>query len=175
MKEVVIETIKFIIPSLVVLATAYLVMRSFFDKEQAQSKVNIKLANAKIITPIRLQAYERLVLFLERITPELLIVRVFKPGMTIEHLHKFLLVSIRNEYEHNLSQQVYVSDEVWEAVRTAKESVLRLVNTVASSPRGKTNAQEFSKLVIEAYNSVDNNPTENAISILKKEIAQQIL
>jgi len=174
MKETILELIKYVVPSLVVMATAYLVMKAFMDRELSKSKMELKVNNSKIVTPIRLQAYERLVLFLERISPEILFVRIYKPGMTSEQLHKFLLQSIRNEYEHNLSQQVYVSDDVWEAVKSAKESVLRLINTAASSSRGKSNAQEFSKLVIEAYNAVENNPTENAVELLKAEIAQQL-
>jgi hypothetical protein len=174
MKETWIDLIKYTVPALVVLLTAYTVMKSFMDREVVNAKINLKLQNSKIITPIRLQAYERLVLFLERISPEALFVRVYQAGMSSEQLHKILLKTIRTEFEHNLSQQVYVSDEAWEAVRTAKESILRLVNTAASSERGKSNSQEFSKLVIEAYNSVENNPTENAIEILKNEIQEQL-
>ena len=175
MKDSLLNVLMYTVPSLVVLATAYLILRTFIDREVTKSRMELKLNNAKLITPIRLQAYERLVLFLERITPESLFIRIYKPGMTTELMHKSLLQIIRNEYEHNLSQQVYVSDDAWEAVKSAKESILRLINTAASSSRAKINAQEFSKLVMEAYNSVDGNPTENAIGLIKAEIAEQIM
>lgn len=175
MKDTLLEIIKFTLPSVVVLATAYLILRTFIDREVTKSRMELKLNNAKIVTPIRLQAYERLVLFLERISPETLFVRIFKPGMTTEMLHRALLQIVRTEFEHNLSQQVYISNEAWEAVKAAKESVLRLINTAAASPRAKSSAQEFSKLVIEAYNSVNTNPTENAIDLLKAEIGEQLL
>jgi uncharacterized radical SAM superfamily protein len=149
-------------------------MKNFLEKEIQHSKLNIKIANTKIITPLRLQAYERLVLFLERISPEAIFVRVYRQGMNSEQLHKLLLKTIRTEFEHNLSQQVYVSNEAWEAVKSAKEAVLRLINTAAASPKGKAYVNEFSKIVIEAYNSIDNNPTDAAIELLKNEIQQQI-
>lgn len=174
MKDAWIEIIKFSVPALLVLAAAYIVMKNFMDQQIQNSKINLKLTNAKIITPIRLQAYERLVMFMERITPENLLVRVYQPGMTSQQFHIELLKTIRNEYEHNLSQQVYVSDEAWEAIKNAKESILRLINTIASSEKGKESAQNFSQLALETYNSVDTNPTESAIELLKREINEQI-
>lgn len=175
MKDTWIDLLKYVVPAIVVALTAYIVMKNFLDKEITNSKINLKLGNAKIITPIRLQAYERLVLFLERISPESLFVRTFEAGMTIERLHKSLLKMIRSEFEHNLSQQVYVSQDAWEAIVAAKESVLRLINTAVSSPKVKEGGiQEFSIIVIDAYNSVDNNPTVNAIEILKNEISEQL-
>jgi len=174
MKDTWMEIIKFSVPALLVLAAAYIVMKNFMESQMNNSKANLKIANAKIITPLRLQAYERLVLFMERITPENLLVRVYTPGMTSQQFHIELLKIIRNEFEHNMSQQLYVSDEAWETIKSAKESVLRLINTIASSEKGRESAQEFSRLALEAYNNVDSNPTENAILLLKKEINDQI-
>lgn len=174
MKDTWIDLIKYIVPALIVLLTSYLVMKNFLDKEINSAKLNLKISNAKIITPIRLQAYERLVLFLERISPESLFVRVFEAGMTPEVLHKSLLKTVRTEFEHNISQQVYISEDAWENIIIAKESVLRLINTAASSQKAKISAQEFGKIVIEAYNSVDNNPTQAAIEILKRELSEQL-
>ena len=94
--------------------------------------------------------------------------------MNVQQFHNELLKNIRTEFEHNMSQQVYVSDDAWEAVKNAKESVLRLINTVASSEKGKSSVQDFSKLALEAYNSVEINPTETAIEFLKAEIREQI-
>ncbi len=175
MEETILEIVKYIIPALVVALTAYLMMKSFIDKEISRKKVDLKITNSKLITPVRLQAYERIVLFLERISPETLFVRLYKPGINTEQLHKIILQTVRNEYEHNLSQQVYVSEELWESVKTAKESVLRLINTAASSQKARENAQQFSKMVIEAYNTVDTKPTESAIELAKNEIAEQLL
>ncbi len=174
MKDTLIELVKYVVPALIVLATAYIVMKSFMDREITKARLDYKLNNAKLITPIRLQAYERLVLFLERIAPESLFIRILQPGMTTQQLHKALLTTIRSEFEHNMSQQVYVSDDAWDAVRNAKESVLRLINTAASSERGLKSSQDFTKIVIEAYNTVESSPTQNAIELIKNEISEQL-
>ena len=79
MKDTWIDLVKYVVPALIVLATAYIVMKSFIDREVTKIRLDYKLNNSKLITPIRLQAYERLVLFVERISPETLFLRIFQP------------------------------------------------------------------------------------------------
>lgn len=174
MKDLIFEIIKFTLPSIVVLITAYLILRELLQNQLNKSKLELKINNAKIITPIRLQAYERMILFMERITPDMLFVRIYQAGMTTDNLHRAALQTVRSEYEHNLSQQVYISDDAWQLIVSAKESVLRLINTAASNPALRDNVQEFSSRVIEAYKQVEENPTETAIKFLKNEITTQI-
>ncbi len=166
---------KILLPALAVLAGTYLAIKAFLDRETDKQKLELKLLNHKIITPLRLQAYERLTLFLERIKPESLLPRVYSPQMTVPELHKALLQTIRSEFEHNLSQQIYVSDEAWEMVKIAKESILKLINTAAGSKKATKNTQEYSKTIIEAYASVENSPIDVAIEKLKEEIHTQLL
>ena len=111
------EILKYVLPSLVVLAAAYYLLKLFLDNEQNKRLSDIKMAGYKIITPIRLQAYERLVLFIERISPESLVMRVHKPELSAMQMQTNLIQTIREEFEHNLSQQVYVSSQAWELVR----------------------------------------------------------
>ncbi len=166
------EVLKYTLPSLVVFATAYLMMRTYLEKEEKQIRLQLHLENAKRITPIRLQAYERLVLLMERISPELLIPRVYQKDMTPEQFHYALVTTVRKEYEHNLSQQIYVSSQAWEAVKLAKENILKLINTVASDPNASKDAKTMSRIIIETYASVEQTPTETAIEILKQEVQQ---
>ncbi len=166
------EVFLYTIPSLVVFLTAYVVMHTFLEREKAQMQLKLNLENAKKLVPIRLQAYERLVLLMERISPELLIPRVYKKDMTPEQFHYALVTTVRQEYEHNLSQQIYVSAEAWEAVRSAKENILKLINTVASDEKFNDSVQKMSRVIIETYASVDNTPTDQAIAILKQEVQQ---
>jgi Na+/H+ antiporter NhaC len=104
------EILKITIPSLIVFLTAYFVLKAVLKKEHESRKIEVVLQNKKIITPLRLQAYERIVLFLERISPNSIIIRLQTPNMTIGQLHKEMLTTIRTEFEHNLSQQLYLSN-----------------------------------------------------------------
>jgi hypothetical protein len=147
-------------------------MRSFIEREKAQIRLQLRLENSKRLTPIRLQAYERLVLLMERISPEMLVPRVYQKGMTAEQFHYALITNIRKEYEHNLSQQIYVSYEAWQAVKNAKENIVKLINTAASDPGAKESVQKLSRVIVESYASVDTTPTDAAIEILKNEVQE---
>jgi len=175
------EILKYILPSGVVFITAYFLLKIFLNsqeeiqKKELQTKMEelrlqIKQQDKRELTPIRLQAYERMVLFLERISPQSLIFRVQNPGQTVMQLQTALLAAIRSEYEHNLAQQLYISKESWAMLRTAKEEVVKLVNTAASGLKPLDNGIELSKRVFELSVSADNKNTERAISMLKKDI-----
>jgi hypothetical protein len=109
-------------------------------------------------------------LVLERTTPSALIVNVANPGMTNMELHTQLLSNIRQEFSHNLSQQIYVSDDSWNNFRGAQESLLRLVNTCASKCNPANSATELAELIIQVYDASEQTPTELAINTLKKEV-----
>jgi len=118
--EIVSDILKITIPALIVFLTAWLVLRSMMKNDQEKRRQEIILQGSRIITPIKLQAYERIVLFLERISLESLLVRVSTPGATAAQLHSSLLSSIRSEFEHNLSQQIYMSPQAWESYQDNK-------------------------------------------------------
>ncbi len=134
------------------------------------SKNQLKQEDKKLITPIRLQAYERLALYLERISPQSLVFRNQKPGQTAYQLQSTLLQNIRDEFEHNLSQQLYVSSEVWSMIKTSKEEIVRLVNTAATNVQANEQAFELSKRIFEATAGEEKLPTDKALEMLKKEI-----
>ena len=126
--EVLIEYGKILIPASVVLYAAYLMVRSFIIKEIELKKLEIRTRSIETILPNRLQAYERMCLFLERISPPNLLLRLNNPGYSARDFHKLLLDEIRNEYNHNVSQQIYMSEEVWSMVKNAKEDLTILIN-----------------------------------------------
>lgn len=164
------EILKITIPSLIVFLTAFFVLRLALQKENENRKVQIVLQNQKMITPIRLQAYERLILFLERISPNSVIVRLQTPNMTVQQLHKEMLVLIRSEFEHNLSQQLYLSTEAWEEIRNSKEKTIQLVNICIKDLDQNDNAIKLSQAIFEKLIEVSTSPTQEAINFLKEEI-----
>jgi len=97
-------------------------------------------------------------------------VSVAKPQMTNIELQTELLSSIRQEFSHNASQQIYVSNEIWIGMRGAQESLLRLVNTCASKCNPANSASELAELIIQVYGATEQTPTEMAINLLKKEV-----
>src|SRR5204862_1036100 len=99
--------------------------------------------------PLRLQAYERLVLFMERIAPGPLVLRVHKSHMTSGMLHGELIATIREEFEHNVTQQIYVSDKAWGKVRQAREETMRLINLSYEQVGDVSSGTELSRQIFE--------------------------
>lgn len=166
---IIFEILKYILPSVVVFGTAYYILNLMLQKEERREKLEILLKNQKLITPIRLQAYERVVLFLERISPELLITRTNTPNMTSKQLQMAMLHTIRNEFQHNLSQQIYISTEAWEAVVNAKESIVQLINVAGNNAKKDASAVELSKTILNMVMKVDESPIRKSINFIKEE------
>lgn len=170
--EAVIEFGKILIPAALVLYAVYLIVRSFIIKEIELKKLEIRTRSIETILPARLQAYERMTLFLERIAPQNLLIRLNNPGFTARDFQRVLLDEIRNEYNHNVSQQVYMSEEVWNQVRNAKEDLVMAINDAASAIPADATSIELSKKIFELIMSKQVDLIGLALSELRKEIQQ---
>lgn len=135
---------------------------------------NAYLKNLDIITPLRLQAYERFVLLLERISPENLVIRVNKTGMSSGELHSELLRAIRSEFDHNLSQQIYISHKAWEMIKNARSNMVHLINSTAEKVKPELPAINLSTSLLEATMRSEKLPTADALIYLKEELNRVI-
>jgi len=166
------EILKIVLPALMVFLAGYLALRAMIRNDADRRKTELMFNNIKITLPLRLQAYERLILFMERISPESIIVRMSKKGMLASDLQTALLGAIRAEWEHNLSQQLYVSNEAWEMVRNAKENIVKLVNISADRVNPNETALALSQKILETMVELDTNPVSYAVDFLKKEVKE---
>src|SRR6267154_3508492 len=141
--EALIEFGKILIPASLVLYAVYLMVRSFITREIELKKLEVRTRSIEIILPARLQAYERITLFLERISPQNLLIRLNNPAYTAKDFQKVLLDEIRNEYNHNVSQQVYMTEEVWNQVRNAKEDLIVLINEASGQMTNESTGIDF--------------------------------
>jgi hypothetical protein len=167
--ENILVALQYAIPSLVVGAAAILVVKAFIDKETNAQKHEYILKNQKTITPIRLQAYERIIMFLERISPGSLITRVQQAGMSAKQLQLSLLQQIRAEFEHNISQQLYISNESWELMKNSKENLIKLINVASNNMEDNAPAIDLTRAILDVYLKVENPPIEMAIQKVKNE------
>jgi hypothetical protein len=171
--DVFLDTFRFVFPSLLILIAVYLMMSSYFDNEDRRRRGELRAQNQRQALPLRLQAYERLALFLERISPNSLVVRVKSGSLSNAEYLLLLQKSIRDEYEHNLSQQIYVSDEVWDYVTTAKSATVSLLNTVSAQLDPEASGAELSKALLGAAMELKQLPTQAALKHLKAEVAYE--
>lgn len=171
--EGLIEILKIILPAGAVFAAAFLLVQKFLSNEQKRRDFELKKSIQSSITPIKIQAYERLVIFLERIHPNSIVVRVNKHGMKAHELHQELVKTIKSEYDHNLSQQIYISHGAWELVKTAKEEIIKLINISATKVAHDASSNELALMILNITSNIDKKmPNEIALEFMKKEAAQ---
>lgn len=168
--DALIEFGKILIPASVVLYAAYLVVKTFITKEIELKKLEIRGRSIETVLPSRLQAYERMALFLERTSPQNLLVRLNTSAMPAKEFHQLLLSEIRNEYNHNVSQQVYMSEEVWEQIKNAKEDLIVTINDAAGEMTPESISLDLAKKIFEKSINKNIDPLAHALSELKKEI-----
>lgn len=166
------DLLKMTLPAGLVLVGMYLTAQNFLQKEFERRLAEIKLKNTESITAIRLQAYERMCLFLERIMPNNLLVRLQPSNFTSEELQQIILHEIRNEFSHNFSQQMYMSNEAWNMIKNAREEIITLINNSMVQVHPQSNGLELAKQILENIRTYDLNPCVSAIVFLKEELKQ---
>lgn len=168
--EIFADLIKILLPAGVVLYAMYLTVRSFLNKELEKKLVDIKVKNNEIIMPIRLQAYERVCLLLERISPHQLVLRVNDPSYTVAEFQQMLLRAVREEFHHNISQQVYVSEQSWDLVKASVEDIVMIINASAQQLRPDARGIELAKVIMEQLMQRNEDPVTKALKSVKNEV-----
>jgi hypothetical protein len=172
--EILADILKITLPALIVFLTAWLVLKNMIRNDQDKRRQELILQNSRTVTPIKLQAYERIVLFLERISLESLLLRVSVQDMTAQQLHSAILNAIRSEFEHNLSQQIYMSQQAWEVVRNARSNMIKIINSEVEKLPPDSSAMTLSKKLLEKIIELQQEPTRAAIDFVKAEIGRMI-
>jgi hypothetical protein len=170
--EVIIELGKLLIPALLVLYAMYLTVNNVLQKDLERKEVDFKIKNYETILPMRLQAYERLTLLLERISPNNILLRLNNPKLTAKEFQIILVKEIRDEFNHNLSQQIYVSEGTWILVKKAIEDTINLINQCAIHLKEDTKGVDLTKAIFGDIMQNDVDSIEHALSQLKKEVSQ---
>jgi hypothetical protein len=165
----ILEMLKYILPATIVFLTVNFLLKSFFENEYQRRNMNLRAETSKLVTPIKLQAYERLVILLERMTPNNLIFRVTQPGISASQLKVALIADINSEYNHNVSQQIYVSPQAWQMLRIAKEEMINIINTSYSRLGPNAVGIDLSKAVFETMIEMESIPTQKALEFIRKE------
>ncbi|MDR0814704.1 MAG: hypothetical protein LBN37_03015 [Bacteroidales bacterium] len=166
------DILKITIPSVLLLIAVGYIVGGFLRNSEKLQQMKLIRKNQQITVPLRLQAYERLILFLERISPDSILLRANYPDKTSQQLHQELLQSIRAEFEHNLSQQLYVSIESWNSVKNARNYTIALINSAAAELEEGVPAIELSRNILAATAEMEQTPTQKAIDELKRDIQQ---
>ncbi len=155
-------------PALIIFAIVYFLLKEFFFQESKRRERSSTNESVKITLPLRLQAYERIVLFLERITPNHLVTRLLDNNMTAREFHRLLVKTINEEFNHNISQQLYISSGAWELVKSAKEKTITQVNSTFAALGDYATALDLSQKILET--NLEEMVTAKALAYIKDEV-----
>jgi hypothetical protein len=172
--EIALELLKITIPAVAVMLTAYFATKQVLDAQYKKRELELRREMSKSFSPNKINAYERLVLLLERIHPAEMVLRVHQRGMTAKKFQGELTRSIREEFQHNLTQQLYVSATAWSYIRAAKEETIKLVNLAASNVPEKSSALDLSNMIFQIMSKMEHNPVDIAKDYLKQELKKTL-
>ncbi|MBF0695746.1 MAG: hypothetical protein IR153_11900 [Flavobacterium sp.] len=166
----ILELLFYTLPALITGAVAYSFFQSFVKNEHHRRRFLLHRDNQKTALPLRLQAYERMVLFLERIEPSKLLIRVSPLSQNKEDYQNYLIAQIDSEFEHNLTQQIYVSDACWNFITTAKNSTIQMIRKANLDPQIESADKLRESLLNDLFDKA--SPSSAAIAYIKNEISE---
>jgi len=157
------------VPSLIVYLTARAVLQKFLDQQLQRQNLETRKQERETVLPLRLQAYERLSLFCERIAIPGLLLRVQQPNMSANDLRISLLLAIQREYEHNITQQVYVSQKLWEIIRAARDDAENMISIANEDLPTDAAANAYGHQLLEIVERRGSTGVDTALAAIKKE------
>lgn len=164
------EILKYTVPALIVFLTVLIMLRTWSRNEDRRRKNEFNLHLKDEILPVRLQAYERSILLLERLSPDSLVMRVSRPEYSARQFQQELLSQITSEFEHNIAQQTYISTEAWDRIKSAKNQIVHLINETAGEVKPDAKGPTLGKLILERLTELNTPPSRVAIDYLKQEV-----
>lgn len=164
------QIIGYTIPSIITGAVAYYLFDAHFKDQENNRRWVLQKDNKAATLPMRLQAYERMTLFMERINPSQLMVRITPVSEDKNDYQNYVIAQIEQEFEHNLSQQIYVSEECWSIITAAKNATIQLIR-LATKNEKVTNADVLRETILTDLLEKPS-PSSAALSYIKNEVGQ---
>ena len=150
--------------------TAVYFMRRESEKELRNAQIELRKERQQFFLPNRVDAYQRAILLMERIHPNSLVMRHNNPGLPAAALQMQLLDAIRTEYEHNIAQQMFISQPTWELVRKSKDETVKLIHLAGQQMEATSTGMDLSSKIFEIVGEIGELPSEIAVKALKEEV-----
>ncbi len=170
--EILAQIALIVLPAGAVLFTVVLFLRKQSEKDLRNMQIELKKERQSFFLPNRVEAYQRAVLLMERISPNSLVMRLHNPGLPAKMMQAELLKAIREEYDHNVAQQIFISPKAWEMVRNSKEETIKIINIAGGQMSDVSMALDLSAKIFEITAEVGQLPTEITIEFLKREMQE---
>lgn len=172
--DVFLEILKFTIPALVVFFTVYFLMREHGKKEVHLKQLQIQADRLKKETnPVKVHAYERLALFCERIKIDKLLIRLRTDSADVNELRRAMIIAIQQEYDHNITQQIYASHHLWDIIQLAKSETISIIQNAAEKV-GTGDLNMFIDALYKEMEARGQDPLENALFAIREEARTEL-
>lgn len=166
------DIIKFTISGILVVMAGFYIAKPYLERFEKQQLIGLKQASNKETLTLRLQAYERLLLFIDRTNPINILVRLNNSDYSAGEMHFLVVNEIKNEFQHNIAQQLYVSPTAWEITKRVKNDTVALLNNCIKALPAEASGLQFSKLVLEQISKMENSPYDVSALLIRDEAVQ---
>jgi len=166
------DILKYTVSGLGVVWIAFYLFKPYLDRSENIQLIELKKTISNQTLPLRLQAYERVVLFIDRVNPANLLIRLNSPSYTAAELHSLIVAEIRNEYLHNVTQQLYVSTRAWGVVKRVKEDTLGVVNNAVKALPADATGMDLSKVILAHLANLTDNPYDIGVNMVKQDMEE---
>jgi hypothetical protein len=168
----ILDILKYTVSGLGVVWIAFYLFKPYLDRSENMQMAELKKSISSQTLPLRLQAYERVILFIERVNPANMLIRLNGTAYSAAELHSLTVAEIRNEYQHNVTQQLYVSSRAWGIVKRVKDDTLSIVNNAVKALPENATGLELSKVILAHLSNLQDNPYEIGTNLVKKDIEE---
>jgi len=169
-QQIIIDVVVLGLGIFVALIAIYYILKNDMQRFFNLKTIELNKESKAHLLPLRLQAHERLIIFVDRINPANLLVRLHQQGIDIATLQAGILNEVRSEYQHNITQQLYVDSVTWNVVRKLKDDTIAMINNAVQGLPHDANGIELSKAILQHMAAIDENPYDLTIELIKKDI-----
>lgn len=170
--RLVLSYVAYLLPAIVVGIVAYYFFKGHTNNEEGRRRYLLQKELEKEMLPLRLQAYERFTLFLERVAPNKLLVRIAPHSEDVDAYEKLITSNIEQEFEHNIAQQIYITSDCWNMIYAAKNATIQIVRKTAMNEKVDS-ASKLRETIIQHFMD-EISPSQKALLYLKQEVAELI-
>jgi hypothetical protein len=164
------DILKYTVAGIGIIYVAFYIFKPYLDKTTALQTLEFKKAIASQTLPLRLQAYERLVLFIDRINPSNMLIRLNGNAYSAAELNSIILNEIRTEYQHNVTQQIYVSTQAWAILKSVKNDTIALVTSAVKTMPDNASGLDLGKVILTHLSKLEEDPYEKATNLVRQDL-----
>ena len=166
------DVAKYFVSGMAVIGATYYIVKPHLERADKIQLLEFRKTLSNQTLPLRLQAYERVVLFIDRVNPANMLIRLNGAAFSAAELHAMVMEDIRAEYQHNATQQIYVSSRAWGVVRRVKDDTMSIITNAVKGLPDNATGMELSRTVLMHLSALEDSPYEIALEVVRRDMEE---